>query len=157
MGIQGLGRGSAALLLLFAGCGGGGGAQQVENGALDPALGGTWTGAREVLVNATPVGYIISQTTGNTMLVGFHQGNAVLTGVCPLGDGAVEAAGTGRSATWSGTLSCAPVSPSGCTHQITVTFLEASLDAAGTLTVGAGGSVTGCHVGGLVMSFVATR
>jgi len=134
-----LARGLAAAGLLLAGCGVG------APGGLDPDFVGTWVGGTSVSAGNFRLGYPTSisvSVDGTSLSVG---------GICPDGSGTVSARGSGRSASWDGSLTC-PLFvdfSDGCTLQVTFTSLSLTLSADGERLDGAGGgTLLGCSAPG---------
>ena len=120
------------LIAAAAGCGGSSG------GNLDPALGGTWSGtATLTLAGGSP-----QQFSGDLTLA--VSGQNATVNVCLDGSGPITMHGSGQSASWQGSMACAPVQFTGCAA-VTLTFQSASVSLNGsTLTVQSGGSLSGC-------------
>lgn len=116
---------------ILSGCGG---------AAVDPAMGGDWTGS--TTANITGLG---AYTYASQLTVAVTGARATITKACPLGDGSIPAIGHDREATWSGEYSCAPVQFGGC-DAVAMTFRDGvvNLLQGGVLIATGSGEATGC-------------
>jgi len=120
------------LIAVASACGGSGG------GNLDPALGGTWSGTATL----TLAGQQPQQFAGDLSVTVSGQ-NATMN-VCLDGSGPITMHGSGGSASWQGSMACAPVQFTGCAA-VTMTFQSVSVSLNGsTLTAQSAGSLSGC-------------
>src|SRR5882724_11235596 len=101
--------------LAFA-CGGGGS----PSPDLDPGFNGSWNGPARI---SSP-GYAPYDYTAHLFIVVNGQ-DATVSDVCFGGSGSFVAHGSGGSATWSGSYTCAPYANANC-NAITQTFTSAS-------------------------------
>lgn len=126
------------IAVAISGCGGGSSSGPAD---LDAAFTGTWTGpATLTLAGETPQSYtarIVVAVSGQSLAA---------ANVCLDGSGSIAASGSGRSASWTGSLSCPPVSFSNCTS-VTETFQSATIFLEGNaLFAQGGGTMAGCGV-----------
>ena len=124
-----------------------------SGGNLDPALGGTWNGnATLTLQGGSP------QTFPGDLSLTVSGQDATMNGVCLDGSNSVTMHGSGKSASWQGTLACPPVQFTGCAV-VTMTFQSASVSLNGTtLTAQGAGSASGCGTTlGFTLGFSGTK
>ena len=123
----------AFLIAATAACGGSSG------GNLDAAMGGTWSGtATLTLQGASP------QTFAGDLTLTVSGQDATMASVCLDGSGSVTMHGSGRSASWQGSLVCPPVQFTSCSA-VTMTFQSVNVTLNGsTLTAQGAGSASGC-------------
>ncbi len=145
----------AALLvaLSLAACGG----SDTPAAGLNPAFAGTWDGITAVTIpGVTPITY------QGQLAISLSGNAAGVSRVCPDGSGSLTMTGTGNTASWTGSLVCAPIavtcSGTPGTLNITLTSATGSLSA-DTTTLTAQGSGTATACGGsttVTFSFVGT-
>lgn len=119
----------------------GGGSSSGQDPDLDAAFTGTWTGpATLTLAGEMPQSYtarIVVAVSGRSLTA---------ANVCLDGSGSIAASGGGRSASWTGSLSCPPASFSNCAS-VTETFQSATIFLEGNaLFAQGGGTMAGCGV-----------
>jgi hypothetical protein len=141
-----------AAVMSFAACGGSG---TNASTPLNPAMSGTWLGVTTVFIPGySPISY------DSHLAVAAAGGSATISAVCFDGSGALQAVGSGNTASWHGVLACPPAAVSIC-PSAAVTFASATgtLSADGAaLTAQGSGSMSGCGMDSTVsISFVGTR
>jgi len=142
-----------SLALVMGACGG----SDEPAASLNPAFSKTWTGTTTVTIpGVAPITY------QGQLVIAVSGGNATVTRVCLDGSGTLTMSGSGNSASWTGTLVCAPLAvdcPAG-PGTLNITFYSAN----GTLsnnstTLTAQGSGTAIACGSattITFSFVGT-
>jgi hypothetical protein len=139
----------ALSLMLLGACGGGA-------PPLEAAFVGNWWFGTATFDIANYWGPLGALGTG-VVVKGEH--TVDIEGICPDGSGAVDAKGSGDSATWSGTFSCTAVQSADCaSYVVSYTTATASLNGPNQLTIVATGSTLACGVtGSATMTYVAPR
>lgn len=122
---------------------------------LDTRMAGTWPGTLTI----TPQGFAATNTLASLDVVVAGR-TATISRVCPDGTGTVNATGSDRAASWTGSLACPPVAVGPCPSVVaTLTSATGTLSADGlSLTVDALGSGTGCFTTlGFTMRFTGAK
>jgi len=118
------------------------GSSNSSQAPLNAAFAGTWAGTitfSGTITGSANAQLIISGVNGNSMQIG---------PLCPDGTGTVTATGSGNTASWSGSLACAPTSGLSNCPSAVLTFTSLSSALSGTTLSGtADGNLSGCPSG----------
>lgn len=121
---------------------------------LDENLNGSWGGVVVVKFDGlNPVAW------DGSLVVATASDIARVANVCPDGSGYASISGSGRTAQWSGDLSCPPFAGGGCSA-ITLTLQQGtlSLQEDGKLSVTSSGSASGCGTTrGVTLAFTGSK